>query len=434
MLPVFRPLADRAVLTVWSGLCTSTIGEDLFRVASVWLAVEVAGNMAGLVTGVQYIAMLIAGLFGAVLFDRWRPDRAMIGSRVWSAAFCLLPVVGYYFFGVSITLLIVASVGLASLRMVFSPALQSTIPTLVRDRDAQQAINGLFDATYRIARLVGPMVAAALHLFLPVIHFLTATALGFIVSGLALRAARERLTGGERDPVRVAPGWHGAWDALTAGFRLMLSEPVMGAILIINAVLNGPWMVALSLAIALIVTEYRPTFLGFGDLAAYALVMGAYGVGDVTGNVIAGSVRFKRPMSTMFLGYVAMGSGFSWLALSVWLLPSGALLSSMMLGGLLAGLGGPFFFVPMITRMQTVFHGHDIARVFRLRLVVMAASMLLASFLATWCFELMGAVATQLGCGLLILGTGIGGSLLCRRIENRQAIAQRSAPFPAPAD
>ncbi|HEY6719243.1 MAG TPA: MFS transporter [Reyranella sp.] len=433
MLAVFRPLADRAVLTVWSGLCTSTIGEDLFRVASVWLAVEVAGNMAGLVTGVQYVAMLVAGLFGAVIFDRWRPDRAMIGSRAWSAAFALLPVVGFYFSGLSITLLIISSVGLASLRMVFSPALQSTIPTLVRDRDAQQAINGLFDATYRIARLVGPMVAALLHLFMPVIHFLTVTALGFIVSGLALHAARDRLIGGQSDPVRMLPGWRGAWEALTAGFRLMLSEPTMGAILIVNAILNGPWMVALSLAIALIVTDYRPTFLGFGDLAAYALVMGAYGVGDVTGNIIAGSVRFRRPMSTMFMGYVVMGAGFSWLALSVWLLPSGALLPAMMLGGLLAGLGGPFFFVPMITRMQTVFHGHDIARVFRLRLVVMAAGMLVASLLATWCFELVGAVATQLGCGLLILGTGVAGYLLCRRIENRQAAGQ-AAPSPAPAD
>src|SRR6201991_2806544 len=101
MLPVFRPLADRAVLTVWSGLCTSTIGEDLFRVASVWLAVEVAGNMVGLVTGVQYVAMLIAGLFGPVLFDRWRADKAMIGSRAWSVAFSLLPVVGFYFFWIS---------------------------------------------------------------------------------------------------------------------------------------------------------------------------------------------------------------------------------------------------------------------------------------------------------------------------------------------
>ena len=92
----------------------------------------------------------------------------------------------------------------------------------------------------------------------------------------------------------------GAWDALTAGFRLMLSERSTGAVLIVNAIMNGPWMVALSLAIALIVTDYQPTFLGFGDLAAYALVMGAYGVGDVSGNIVAGSVRFSgrcRPCS-----------------------------------------------------------------------------------------------------------------------------------------
>ncbi len=416
--PVFRPLSDRAVLTVWSGLCTSTIGEDLFRVASVWLAVEVAGNMAGLVTGVQYVAMLVAGLFGGVIFDRWRADKAMIGSRAWSAAFALLPVAGYYFFGVSITLLIISSVGLACLRMVFSPALQSTIPVLVPDRDAQQAINGLFDATYRIARLVGPMVAALLHIFLPVIHFLTATALGFLISGMSLKAARDRLVA-EENPVRLRPGLGGAWDALTAGFRLMLSEPTTGATLIVNAVMNGPWMVALSLAIALIVTEYRPTFLGFGDLAAYALVMGAYGLGDVSGNIIAGSIRFKRALSTMFMGYVAMGVGFTWLAVSVWILPSTLLLPAMMLGGLLAGIGGPFYFVPMITRMQTVFHGHDIARVFRLRLVVMAAAMLVSSVLATWSFELMGAVGTQFVCGLMVLAIGVGGFVICRRIEDR---------------
>lgn len=433
MLPVFRPLKDRAVLTVWSGLCASTVGEDLFRVASVWLAVEVAGNMVGLVTGVQYVAMLIAGLFGGVLFDRWPPVRAMLASRWWSAAFCLLPVVGYYVSGLSITLLIVASVGLASLRMVFSPALQSTIPTLVRDRDGQQAINGLFDATYRIARLVGPMVAALLHLFMPVIHFLTVTALGFLVSGAAMRGARERLEGGLADPVRRQPGLRGAWEAVTAGFRLMLSEPVTGAVLLINAVMNGPWMVALSLAIALIVTEYKPTFLGFGDLAAYALVMGAYGVGDVTGNIIAGSVRFRNPLSTMFLGYVVMGSGFSWLAVSVWLLPTTVLLPAMMIGGVLGGLGGPFFFVPMITRMQTVFHGHDIARVFRFRLVVMAAAMLVASLVATWCFELMGSVATQLACGLLILGVGVAGHLLCRRHERRGRRGSAD-PVPTPGD
>ena len=45
----------------------------------------------------------------------------------------------------------------------------------------------------------------------------------------------------------------------------------------------------------------------------------------------------------------------------------------------------------------------------------------------------MGAVATQLACGLLILGTGIAGNLVCRRIENRDAAAC-GTPSPAPAD
>src|SRR5260370_14956906 len=80
--------------------------------------------------------------------------------------------------------------------------------------------------------------------------------------------------------------------------------------------------------------------------------------------------------------------------------------------------------------MQYVFHGHDIARVFRLRLVVMAAAMMVSSLVATWFFDLMGAAATQLGCGLLILATGIAGYFLCRRIEGRAAAG--APPPPAP--
>jgi hypothetical protein len=77
---------------VWSGLCGSSIGEDLFRVAAVWLAVEAAGNLAGVITAAQYAMMLAVGLFGAVVLDGWRADRAMVWAKIWSAAFALLPV------------------------------------------------------------------------------------------------------------------------------------------------------------------------------------------------------------------------------------------------------------------------------------------------------------------------------------------------------
>ncbi len=418
MIPVLRPLKDPAVATIWSGLAASTIGEDLFRVAVVWIAAEQVGNAAGYVNAAQYGAMLVIGLVGASMFDRWRADRAMMGAKYASAALALLPVIGSYFFGVSIPLLVVAVMGLAGLRMVFTPALQSAVPVLVKSREALQAINGLFDATWRLARLIGPMMAAILNTLLPVIHFLSVTALGFLLSGLAVWLVRDRVVDPANKPRPGRGGWRGAWDALLDGARLMMSEPVTGSLLLINAFANGPWSVCLQLAIALMVVEHDPSVFGFQGLAALGLIVGATGVGDVIGNLVAGSVRFRRPLSTMFLGYVAMGAGFALIALAAWGLDNPWKLPGMMLAGLVSGFGGPFFFIPMITRMQTVFHGTEIARVFRLRLAIMAASMLFFNLGATPLFDLIGPTHTEFYLGLLLLVLGVGGHLYFRRRED----------------
>lgn len=421
MIPVLRPLKDPAVATVWSGLAASTIGEDVFRVAVVWIAAEQIGNAAGYVNAAQYGAMLVVGLLGASLFDRWRADRAMIGAKYASAVLAVVPVAGFYIWGISIPLLVISVMGLAGLRMVFTPALQSAVPVLVTDREALQAINGLFDATWRLARLIGPALAAVLNTLLPVIHFLSVTALGFILSGLAIWAVRDRVVDPTSKPRPGRGGWRGAWDALLDGARLMLSEPTTGTLLLINAIANGPWSVALQLAIALMVVEHDPHLFGFHGLAALALIVGTAGVGDVIGNLVAGSVRFRRPLSTMFLGYVAMGTGFALIALAAWGLPNPWKLPAMMLSGLIAGFGGPFYFIPMITRMQTVFRGAEIARVFRLRLAVMAASMLLFNLGATPLFDLIGPTHTEFYLGLLLLALGVVGHLYFRQRERQMA-------------
>lgn len=415
MIAILRPLKDPAVATVWSGLAASTIGEDLFRVAVVWIAAEQIGNAAGYVNAAQYGAMLVVGLLGASLFDRWRADRAMIGAKYASAILALMPVAGFYIWGISIPLLVVSVMGLAAMRMVFSPALQSAVPVLVKDRESLQAINAVFELTWRLARLIGPMMAAVLNALLPVIHFLSVTAVGFVLSGVAIWAARERLIDPANRPRPSRDGWRGAWDALLDGARLMLSEPTMGALLLINAIGNGPWSVALQLGIALMVVEHDPHLFGFHGLASLGLIIGTIGVGDVTGNLVAGSVRFARPLSTMFLGYVAMGTGFVLIAAAAWGLPNPWKLPAMMASGLLSGFGGPFYFIPMITRMQTIFRGAEIARVFRLRLAVMAASMLIFNLAATPMFDLIGPTHTEFYLGLLLLGLGLGGHLYYRR-------------------
>ena len=122
----------------------------------------------------------------------------------------------------------------------------------------------------------------------------------------------------------------------------------MAVLVLSNAVVNGPWMATLLLGVALLVKTYQPTFLGIQDLAAYGLVMGAYGLGDVCSNLVVGTVRLRRPLSTMYLGYVAMGGGFVLMALAMWTIPAGALLPAMMLAAVVAGSGGPLFFIHYI--------------------------------------------------------------------------------------
>jgi hypothetical protein len=222
-----------------------------------------------------------------------------------------------------------------------------------------------------------------------------------------------------RWPRPARGGWRGAWDALLDGGRLMLREPTTGALLLINALANGPWSVALQLGIALMVQEHDPHLFGFHGLAALGLIIGTCGVGDVIGNLVAGSVRFRRPLSTMFLGYIAMGLGFALVALAAWGLDNPLKLPAMMVAGLLAGLGGPFYFIPMITRMQTVYRGAEIARVFRLRLAVMAGSMLGFNLAATPLFDLIGPTHTEFYLGLMLLLLGAAGHLYFRRGEGR---------------
>lgn len=417
MLPILRPFKDRAIAILWLGMAASTIGEDVFRVAIVWLAVEIAGNQAPLVTAAQNATMLVVGLTAGAIAERWKPDRTMVTVSLLSAAIVMMPVILGTFFSVTLALLIATVVGLAILRTFYAPALQSVVPTLVRERESLQAVNGLLDTTWRLARLVGPAIAALLSAIIPVIHFLTVTALGMLWAAAAVFSIRARIQRDPQDIPKIDPGWRGLLSSMAIGYRLVLfRDRVMTILMLSNAMVNGPWMVTLMLGVALLVKTYDPRFLGIEDLAAYGVIMGAYGVGDLVANLYVGSVRFRRPLQVMYFGYIAMGGGFVLMALSTWIVQPQWLLPVMMLTALIAGIGGPFFFIPMITRLQTVFRGADIARVFRIRLALMAGVQLIASLGATVLFESLGVTSTVLGSGLFILSIGLAGSFYFGRM------------------
>ena len=78
--------------------------------------------------------MLIVGLTAGAIAERWKPDRTMVAVSLMSAAVVMMPVIIGSFLTVTLGLLIATVVGLAMLRTFYAPALQSVVPTLVRNR------------------------------------------------------------------------------------------------------------------------------------------------------------------------------------------------------------------------------------------------------------------------------------------------------------
>lgn len=84
----------------------------------------------------------------------------------------------------------------------------------------------------------------------------------------------------------------------------------------------------------------------------------------------------------------------------------------MMVAAFASGLGGPMFFIPMMTFLQTRLEGADLVGVIRLRLALTAASVMAGAGLGSLLFGQFVAPATVAMAGIAIALIGLWGSLL----------------------
>src|SRR3712207_6146291 len=157
MNDMFRSLGVRNYRLFAAGQVVSLTGTWAQRVAQDWLVLELSGNSGtalGIVTGLQFLPMLLFGLWGGVLADRYPKRVLLIAAQVFmglqALALGLLDVTGVA------TLwhvyLLAAMLGLAS--VIDVPVRQAFVVELVgRDRVANAV--SLNSATFNSARIVG---------------------------------------------------------------------------------------------------------------------------------------------------------------------------------------------------------------------------------------------------------------------------------------
>jgi DHA3 family macrolide efflux protein-like MFS transporter len=389
-LRLVRALSHRPIFVLWTGEALSAIGDEVYKVALVWLAVKMVGADAGYLAAGQAAAVLLFGLVGGIWADHWDPRRTMLNVDLIRGALVLIPVAWVYFLPLNLPILIFVALSVASLSAFFEPAMQAVIPRLAPGRELMQATNGLMGTTSRLARTVGPAMIGSLTAVIPTIHFFTLDAITFGFSAWAVAKLKKDLPPDFLpNRPRVNP-----LAAIGAGFALIKGNAPLKYVLYSKAVASGCWNIVLPLGVALLVQKVFP-----GDVRVYGWILAAYGSGNLAGALVLSNVSMDRPYRTMGLGFALLGAGFIGLTLA----PN---LPLMMLAVAAAAVGGPMNDLAHIDIIQRSFKPEQLVRVVRFRMAVEFTGITASLALAPTLFRLFDPhlVIALAGAGTLAAG------------------------------
>ena len=404
-LPLIRVLSHRPIFVLWLGEAFSAIGDEIYKVALVWLTVKLIGADAGYIAAAQAGTILLLGLIGGKWADHWDSQETMLWTDIARAVLVLIPVIWVYFFSLNLPLLFFVAIAVAALNAFFEPALQEVVPRLVPDPELLQATNGLMGTTNRLARAVGPTVVGALTGLIPVIHFFTLDALSFGASAWAIVQIRKNLPAAF---IRRIKKNSGVLSEMQSGLLLIRRDAQIQYILVAKAIASGFWSIVLPLGIAMLVQELFP-----GNVRVYGLLLAAYGAGNLGGAVYLSNVVMRRPMLVMALGFLLMGLSFV-------AMTANAQLPLMIVFIALSAIGGPMNDLAHIHVIQKRYPVDQLVRIMRLRMAIEYGGIFFCLCLAPVLFQCLSARWVIALSGVIIASVGVVGFLYFREGLKRQ--------------
>ena len=361
---------------LWIGACTSSIGTWMQSVAQNWLVLTLTGSAfyLGLDAFLGQLPIMLFTLIGGVVADRRDRRRVLLASQYiqMTSAFTLAllvylqvvrPAPGPNGPGLSMTVWFVLALSfLTGCAQAFGgPAYQSLIPSLVEKKDLPNAI-ALNSVQFNLARIIGPLLAAAALATYGTVFCFTVNGLSF----LAVIASLVALTVPPRQVLPAQP----MLAELGGGLSYVRHEGPLFGLTIVAFVTT---FLAMPLLTLLPVFVQKVFHLG---VAEYGHMMAFQGAGAVVGALIVAWVgRFSRMGSVALMVQIGLGAVIAAFALSSNLTLSYALL-------FVAGIAQLVVFSLAISLVQLVVPNEMRGRVMSIYMVAFRSGMPLGSLTA----------------------------------------------------
>jgi len=279
-----------------AGQVVSLSGTWAQRVAQSWLVLELSGDSGlalGVATALQFLPVVLFGLYGGVLADRYDKRRLLVGSQAAMGILALLlavldlsgVVALWHVFALAFAL------GLAS--AVDTPVRQAFLVEMVGPDDLPNAI-GLNSATFNSARLVGPALAGVAIAAVGTGWVFLVNALSYVAVLACLRAMR---TADLHPTARLVR----AKGQLREGLSYVRTRPDL-LVPMALVFMVGTFGLNFQITLALVVKEV----FGYGA-GAYGLLTSMLAVGSLLGALLSARRAGPPRQRTLFAAVLAFG-------------------------------------------------------------------------------------------------------------------------------
>jgi len=319
MSGTFRSLRVRNYRLFAAGQVVSLSGTWGQRVAQDWLVLELSGNSGialGITTGLQFLPVLLFGLYGGVLADRYDKRRLLIGAQAAMGVLALLLAVLDLTGAVQLWHVFALAFALGLTSVIDTPVRQAFVSDMVGPDDLPNAVS-LNSATFNSARIIGPAAAGVGIAVVGTGWVFALNALSYVAVLAGLRAMR---TSELHPSTRVAR----AKGQLKEGLDYVRSRPDL-LVPIVLVFMIGTFGLNFQITLALMVKEEFERGAG-----SYGFLSAMIAVGSLIGALASARRNGPPRQKTLFAAALAFGllevavglaPTFAWMA--VLLVPTG---------------------------------------------------------------------------------------------------------------
>lgn len=393
---LLRQNADFAAL--WAADVTSTLGDRVHRVALAALVFQLTGSLAE--TGVAFVAAmlpdLVLGLFAGVVVDRHDRRRVMLACDLLRAPLVIaLPLAAFLWLPAALAILFLVN----ALTIVFRPAEQALIPSVVPRGDLQEA-NALTQISGNLSDIagypLGGLIVGVLGHWLGMHAGLTSAfvldALTFLGSAAFVATVRPRW---EAPP---APARRSVWLDLREGFSFVRQSPPVRTNTLV--MLLGPLTLGAETPLLI---GYAWEVLERGSWG-YGMLGAGISFGSILGGIWVGGHRDRLPGYIVVAGLMVMGAAIAVTAAvaNLWL----AVTALAVLG-----VGNAMVLIPSVTLVQQLTPPQLLGRVFSLRTTLIFGVLIASNAAGGWAGSVFGVRQTLAVCGALLVAGAAAAAL-----------------------